>query len=73
MYRLWSRALSRRGESWSEYQRGLGHIKLAIDHHALPFYFFLASYFSLAPGIGDVQGADGAQHLTQVIERSMAY
>lgn len=27
----------------------------------------------LAPGIGDVQGSDGAAHLTQVIERSMSY
>ncbi|PWN26977.1 putative alcohol dehydrogenase [Jaminaea rosea] len=27
----------------------------------------------LAPGIGDVHGSDGAQHLTRVIERSMSY
>ncbi|CAO1633519.1 unnamed protein product [Parajaminaea phylloscopi] len=27
----------------------------------------------LAPGIGDVHGSDGASHLTQIIERSLAY
>jgi len=27
----------------------------------------------LAPGIGDVTGADGAEHLTAIIENSMSY